>query len=227
MNEELNDAYIQEVGKQKMLSDTEEQQLAEKIAQGNKRALDKLVAANLSYVISVANQYKNRGGMLKAATHFDGKHGKRFVTYAAPYIREAIEQAIEQQAGLYRVPRNAKDPAWEKKRSHPLSIDAPIGGSNELSLGHVIPDKDATQPDNALEDETATAELLQIIDKLDARSRQVVQRFYGIGAEHRTLAETAQEMGLKRERVRQIRNQAVRKLCKLSKNKNIKSFLLK
>ena len=223
MNEELNDAYIQEVGKQKLLSDAEEQQLAEKIAQGNKRALGKLVAANLSYVISVANQYKNRGlsmddlvsegniGMLKAATHFDGKHGKRFVTYAAPYIREAIEQAIEQQAGLYRVPRNAKDPAWEKKRSHPLSIDAPIGGSNELSLGHVIPDKDATQPDNALEDETATAELLQIIDKLDARSRQVIQRFYGIGAEHRTLAETAQEMGLKRERVRQIRNQAVRK----------------
>ena len=211
MNEELNDAYIQEVGKQKLLSDAEEQQLAEKIAQGNKRALGKLVAANLSYVISVANQYKNRGlsmddlvsegniGMLKAATHFDGKHGKRFVTYAAPYIREAIEQAIEQQAGLYRVPRNAKDPAWEKKRSHPLSIDAPIGGSNELSLGHVIPDKDATQPDNALEDETAT----------------------------RTLAETAQEMGLKRERVRQIRNQAVRKLCKLSKSKNIKSFLLK
>lgn len=239
MNEELNDAYIQEVGKQKLLSDAEEQQLAEKIAQGNKRALGKLVAANLSYVISVANQYKNRGlsmddlvsegniGMLKAATHFDGKHGKRFVTYAAPYIREAIEQAIEQQAGLYRVPRNAKDPAWEKKRSHPLSFDAPIGGSNELSLGHVIPDKDATQPDNALEDETATAELLQIIDKLDARSRQVIQRFYGIGAEHRTLAETAQEMGLKRERVRQIRNQAVRKLCKLSKNKNIKSFLLK
>lgn len=236
MNEELNDAYIQEVGKQKLLSDAEEQQLAEKIAQGNKRALDKLVAANLSYVISVANQYKSRGlsmddlvsegniGMLKAATHFDGK---RFVTYAAPYIREAIEQAIEQQAGLYRVPRNAKDPVWEKKRSHPLSIDAPIGGSNELSLGHVIPDKDATQPDNALEDETATAELLQIIDKLDARSRQVIQRFYGIGAEHRTLAETAQEMGLKRERVRQIRNQAVRKLCKLSKNKNIKSFLLK
>ncbi|WP_262279803.1 sigma-70 family RNA polymerase sigma factor [Hallella absiana] len=236
MNEELNDAYIQEVGKQKLLSDAEEQQLAEKIAQGNKRALDKLVAANLSYVISVANQYKNRGlsmddlvsegniGMLKAATHFDGK---RFVTYAAPYIREAIEQAIEQQAGLYRVPRNAKAPAWEKKRSHPLSIDAPIGGSNELSLGHVIPDKDATQPDNALEDETATAELWQIIDKLDARSRQVIQRFYGIGAEHRTLAETAQEMGLKRERVRQIRNQAIRKLCKLSKNKNIKSFLLK
>ena len=125
------------------------------------------------------------------------------------------------------MPRNAKDPAWEKKRSHPLSIDAPIGGSNELSLGHVIPDKDATQPDNALEDETTTAELLQIINKLDPRSRQVIQRFYGIGAEHRTLAETAQEMGLKRERVRQIRNQAVRKLCKLSKNKNIKSFLLK
>ncbi len=143
MNEQLNDAYIQEVEKQKILSDAEEQQLAEKIAQGNKRALDKLVAANLSYVISVANQYKNRGlsmddlvsegniGMLKAATHFDGKHGKRFVTYAAPYIREAIEQAIEQQAGLYRVPRNAKDPAWEKKRSHPLSIDAPIGGTRQ------------------------------------------------------------------------------------------------
>ena len=185
MNEELNDAYIQEVGKQKLLSDAEEQQLAEKIAQGNKRALGKLVAANLSYVISVANQYKNRGlsmddlvsegniGMFKAATHFDGKHGKRFVTYAAPYIREAIEQAIEQQAGLYRVPRNAKDPVWEKKRSHPLSIDAPIGGSNELSLGHVIPDKDATQPDNALEDETATAEL-KALQTLEKQKHQIV-----------------------------------------------------
>ena len=122
MEESGLNKYLDEIGRESLLSAEEERALSERIQKGDERALNKLVEANLRFVLSMANSYKGQGvdyddlvsegniGMLKAATHFDGKHGKRFVTYAAPYIREAIEQAIEQQAGLYRVPRNAKDP---------------------------------------------------------------------------------------------------------------------
>lgn len=236
MDNELNDSYLREIGKQSLLSDAEEQHLAQRIMQGDRRAKDRLVSANLTYVVSVARQYVNRGlamddlvsegnvGLLRAADHFDGRPGKRFVTFAAPYVRQAIEEAVKQQAGLYRVPRDAKNPALERKRSQPLSIDAPVGGSNELSLGHVIPDKDATQPDQALENGLAEEELHRIVDQLEGRVKHVVQRLYGIGVERRTMAETAQELGLKRERVRQIRDQGVRKLCKLTKDKGLRQY---
>lgn len=236
-NDNSLDAYLEQIGKQKRLSDDEERQLAAKIQQGDKRALNQLTAANLTYVVTVAAQYRNRGldfddlvsegniGLMRAAARFDGEKGKRFVTFAAPYIRQAIEQAIEQQAGLYRVPRDVKDPAGEKRRSRALSIDAPIGGSNELSLGKVIPDDNAEDPARTLEGQAALQALQQAVAKLDARSRHVVQRCFGIGAEKRTMAETAQELGLKRERVRQIRNQAVRQLHRLTKGTDIKQFL--
>ena len=236
-NDNSLDAYLDQIGRVKRLSDDEERQLADKIQQGDKRALDRLTAANLTYVVTVAAQYRNRGlyfddlvsegnlGLMRAASRFKGGMCKRFVTFAAPYIRQAIEQAIEQQAGLYRVPRDVKDPAWEKRRSHALSIDAPIGGSNELSLGKVIPDDNAEDPARVLEHESAHQALEQAIARLDTRSRHVVQRCFGIGAERRTMAETAQELGLKRERVRQIRDRAVRQLHKLTRGMDIKQFL--
>lgn len=229
--------YLDEISMQPLLSDDEEQSLAERIKQGDSKAVNELTQPNLSFVVSLAKQYKNRGldmedlvsegniGMLKAAMRFDGRQGKRFVAFAAPYIREAIEQAIEQQAGLYRVPRDVEDSVLEKRRSKALSIDAPIGGSAELSLGRVIADKDASNPVGELERDSLIAELQQLIQRLNERQQHVVECFFGVGVAPLTMAEIAQEMGLKRERVRQIRDQAVRHILKMTKNAELKNYL--
>lgn len=229
--------YLNEIGHERKLTDQEEKDLAERIKMGDSRAIDKLTSANLTFVVSVANHYKGRGvdiedlisegniGMLRAALKFDANMDKRFVTFAAPYIREAIEQAVEQQAGFYRVPRDVKNPVLEKKRSRMLSIDAPVGGSTELSLGRVIPDHDAPNHDRLLEDDLLLGELNQLLNRLDDRERMVIKRFYGVGDTHLTMAEIAQQTGLKRERVRQIRDKAIRRICRMTKSADLKNFL--
>lgn len=229
--------YLNEIGHERKLTDQEEKDLAERIKMGDSRAIVKLTSANLTFVVSVANHYKGRGvdiedlisegniGMLRAALKFDANMDKRFVTFAAPYIREAIEQAVEQQAGFYRVPRDVKNPVLEKKRSRMLSIDAPVGGSTELSLGRVIPDHDAPNPDRLLEDDLLLGELNQLLNRLDDRERMVIKRFYGVGDTHLTMAEIAQQTGLKRERVRQIRDKAIRRICRMTKSADLKNFL--
>lgn len=231
--------YLNNIGGARRLSDDEEQALAARIARGDDKALDRLVTANLTYVVKLAGEYRGRGleteeivsegnmGLIAAARSFDGSKGKRFVTFAAPYIREKIERAIERQTGLYRVPRDAKDPAAEKRRSRALSIDAPIGGSAELSLGRVVPDKDAPVPDEAFFDEVLREELERLVSRLDEREQHVVRSVYGIGRPALTMAETGEEMGLRRERVRRIRDKAVRHICRLTKNNRLKSYLMK
>lgn len=231
------DSYLDEIGDMPLLSDAEEQSLSTRIQQGDERAVNELIRPNLPFVVSLAKGYLYRGldiddlvsegnfGMLKAAMRFDGRQGKRFVAFAAPYIREAIEHAIEQQAGLYRVPRNVEDSVLEKRRSKALSIDAPIGGSAELSLGRVIADKDAPLPEGSLEHGIIIGELQRVLGQLDERQQRVVQSFYGIGEEPQTMAEIAQKMGVKRERVRQIRKKAVRHILKITGNTELKHYL--
>lgn len=229
--------YLNEIGKEKHLTAEEERELAERIHKGDSRAIDKLTQANLTFVVSMARQYKDSGlamedlvsegniGMLQAATRFDGREGKRFVTFAAPYIREAIEKAIDQQSLLYRVPKDVMDAARARQIGRPLSIDAPVGGSAELSLGRVIPDKNASHPDENLYDGLLKDELVKLLDQLDSREREVVQRFYGLGVASLTMAEIGKELGLKRERVRQIRDKAVRHICRLTHNSGLKTYL--
>lgn len=203
----------------------------------NEKTVSELITKNQGYVIKVASQYKGRGldmddlisegniGMLKAARKYDASQDTRFVSFAAPYIREAIEKALEQQTGLYRIPRDAKDAALEKKRSRALSIDAPVGGSPELSLGRVIPDADAPDPEKELQKDILKKELKGFVSELQPREQHVLQRFYGLGVDTMTMAEIGQEMGLKRERVRQIRDHAVRQILKKTHNASLKSYL--
>lgn len=209
----------------------------EKNTPNNDKVVSDLISKNQGYVVMVASQYKRRGldmddlisegniGMLKAARKFDASRDKNFATFAAPYIRGAIEKAIEQQGGLYRVPRDVADPALEKKRSRALSIDAPVGGSTELSLGRVIPDTEAPNPERELQKDILKNELKDIVRTLEPRDQHVIERYYGIGVDTLTMAEIGKEMGLKRERVRQIRDHAVRQILKKTHNANLKSYL--
>lgn len=204
--------------------------------ENDRKTIEKLISSNQGFVISLASQYKHRGlemddlvsegniGMLSAARSFDASLDKSFVTYAAPFVRAAIGKAIEQQAGIYRVPRDVKDATLEKRRSRALSIDAPVGGSPERSLARSISDADAPDPDKELRKELLTKELSTILADLQERERHVVQRFFGLGVESRTMAEIAAEMGLKRERVRQIRDHAVRKIMKQTRDANLKDY---
>ena len=185
MNEKKSiDAYLNEIKQERLLTDAEERQLAERIQQGDQQALADLTTANLTYVVSLAHQYAGSGlpvedlisegniGMMRAAARFDGSRGKRFVTFAAPYIRDAMQQAIEQQTGLYRVLREG-DVKAEKRRSHPLSIDAPVGGSQDLSLGRVVANPHAIDPSRQMEEQAIIEELAHLVTRLDERERQV------------------------------------------------------
>lgn len=231
------EAYLNEIGQEKHLTDAEERQLAERIQQGDSQALDRLTTANLTFVVSLAHQYAGHGlatedlisegniAMMRAAAKFDGSRGKRFVAFAAPFIREAMRQAIEQQTGLYRVPRDANATAAEWRRSRALSIDAPVGGSQDLSLGRVVANPHAADPGQLLEEGSLIEELERLVARLEGREQRVAACLYGVGTAPLTMAETAQLMGLKRERVRQIRDKAVRQLCRMTTSKDLRSYL--
>lgn len=188
---------------------------------------DKLVTDNIGYVVTMAKQYAGRGvpmddlisegnmAMVDASRKFEADKGKRFVSYAAPFIRHAMEEAIERQAGLYRVPRSEAT-RETKRRKMPVSVDEPIpiGSATGFSLLSLLVNKNVKQADLSIEDEQTAQKINNAIAKLDDREREVVKRYFGIGTETNTMAEIGEAMGLKRERVRQIRNKAIRKLRK-------------
>lgn len=188
---------------------------------------DKLATDNIGYVVSMAKQYAGRGvamddlvsegsmAMVEAARKFDASRGKRFVSYAAPFIRRAMEHAIEEQAGLYRVPRSEAN-RETKKRKMPVSVDEPIplGSTNGFNLLSVLVNRNVRQADDVLQTSETEDGLNGLLGALDDREKEVVKRFYGLGTSSYTMAEIADNMGLKRERVRQIRDKAVRKLRK-------------
>lgn len=225
-----NEKYIEEIASGQPLSDEEERTLADKIKIGDASALEKLTKANLKYVVSLAHQYRNRGlgeddlisegniGMMYAAQKFDSSRGIRFVVFAAPYIRNAMEEAIKEQAALYKLPRNEKS-KFEQKRARAISIDqpVPVGSSNNFTLQHVLENDNAQHADENLNQEILSAAIQKGLDILDEREKRVITYIYGLSGAHYTMAEIAEDMGLKRERVRQIRNKALRKLHKKMK----------
>jgi RNA polymerase primary sigma factor len=132
-------------------------------------------------------------------------------------VRQQIEKAIEQQAGLYQVPRDVKDEVVARQQSMPLSVDAPLGHRANMSLLSVLVNQDAPLADERVHSEAVEAAIEFALGSLDQRESRVVNAFFGIGQEHETMAEIAEDMDLKRERVRQIRDKAVRKLRKAYK----------
>ncbi|MBR5748867.1 MAG: sigma-70 family RNA polymerase sigma factor [Prevotella sp.] len=220
MEESGLNRYLDEIGRESLLSAEEERMLAQKIQQGDNRALNRLVEANLRFVVSIANQYKGKGlqiddlvsegniGLMKAASRFDPDRGTRFVNYAVVHIRQQIEKALDQQT---------EPPRGLNQRS--TSVDAPLGHRTNMSLLSVLINQDAPFADERIHSEAIQDAVEYALGSLDQRESRVVNAFFGINQEHETMAEIAEDMDLKRERVRQIRDKAVRKLRKAYKSR--------
>jgi RNA polymerase primary sigma factor len=216
--------YLDIIGRQQVLSDEQERQLSERIRQGDQRAVSRLVEANLRFVVKVASQYRGQGlqlddlisegnlGMMAAAAKFDATRGARFISYAAPFVRRQIEKAIEQQNGIYKIPRDAGSQA--RQNGHPLSVDAPLGGRTNMSLLSVLVNNDSPQADERVYSQAIENAIEFALLTLTPRESEVINRFFGLDREHETMAEIAEDLDLKRERIRQIRDRAIRRLKK-------------
>lgn len=221
--------YLDEIGREQLLSDEQERELSERIKQGDQRAIGQLVEANLRFVVKIATSYRGQGlrlddlisegniGLMTAAAKFDASRGTRFVIYAAPYVRRSIEKAIEEQNGVYKVPRDATQQEWKNGRA--LSVDAPLGGRSNVSLLSVLVNRDSPMADERVYSEAIENAVEFALLSLSERESQVINRFFGLDREHETMAEIAEDLGLKRERVRQIRNRAIRRLKKSYQHK--------
>lgn len=218
--------YKAEIAKVSQLKPEEEKALSDRIKQGEAAAVDRLVTANLRLVMVVAGRYQNRGvdyddlvsegniGLMKAAIKFDADKG-RFASFAVPIISQTIEQAMAKHTSLYTVPKADKSHA-ELRRSRPLSVDAPLGGrGNNVNLLSFLSDSEAVASDDLLGQKALSAEMNEALATLGEREREVVTRCYGLGTDKQTMAEIGEHMGLKRERVRQIRKKALRKVSKV------------
>ncbi|MGF1585842.1 MAG: RNA polymerase sigma factor RpoD/SigA [Bacteroidales bacterium] len=267
------DKYLQEIGKEELITIEEEVDLAQRIRQGDKDALEKLTRANLRFVVSVAKQYQNQGlslpdlinegnlGLIKAAEKFDETRGFKFISYAVWWIRQSILQALAEQSRIVRLPLNQvgslnkinkafskfeqefeRTPSPEEladilelpkeKVSDTLrvsgrhvSVDAPFSDGEENSLLDVLINNDSPNADRALLNESLGREIERSLSTLTERERDIVKYFFGIGVQDMTLEEIGERFGLTRERVRQIKEKAIRRLRHTSRSKLLKSYL--
>lgn len=267
------DKYLQEIGHEELISVEEEVELAHRIKNGDRKALEKLTKANLRFVVSVAKQYQNQGlslpdlinegniGLLKAAEKFDETRGFKFISYAVWWIRQSILQAIAEQSRVVRLPLNQVGSVNKIKRilnqfeqenerrpsideiaeqtdmphekiedvlkvdTHQVSVDAPMTEGDGASMLDFMPNDSEPSTDNELVMESMREEIALALSVLNERERNVVEAFYGINQPECTMEEIGNKYGLTRERVRQIREKAIRKLKQNTKNKLLKAYL--
>jgi len=268
------DKYLNEISKVEMISPGEEVELAKRIKENDQAALEKLVTANLRFVVSVAKQYQNQGltlgdlinegnlGLIKAAQRFDETRGFKFISYAVWWIRQSILQALADQSRLVRLPLNKVgslskignaaaelEQKYEREAttseiaeklelpgqevettlsssSRHLSIDAPINEEEDANLLTLLPNHQEPNPDVDLLHESLQKEISRVISLLADKEREIVKLFFGLehNAPH-SYEDISEKVNLTRERVRQIKEKALRKLRKSSKSSLLKSYL--
>ncbi|MGB1102293.1 MAG: sigma-70 family RNA polymerase sigma factor [Crocinitomicaceae bacterium] len=269
------DKYLQDIGKEELITAETEVELAKRIKQGDQEALEKLTKANLRFVVSVAKQYQNQGltlpdlinegnlGLIKAAQKFDETRGFKFISYAVWWIRQSILQALAEQARIVRLPLNQvgslnkinkafskleqeyeRPPSAEelaevlevpedkikesmKVAGRHVSMDAPISSSEDGgTLMDVMANGDSPKADKLLMAESLQREIERSLSTLTDKEREIIRLFFGIGMNHGlTLEEIGSKFNLTRERVRQIKEKAIRRLRHTSRNKLLKAYL--
>lgn len=267
------DKYLQEIGREELITVEEEVELAQRIRKGDQEALEKLTKANLRFVVSVAKQYQNQGltlpdlinegnlGLIKAAEKFDETRGFKFISYAVWWIRQSILQALAEQSRIVRLPlnqvgslnkinkafarfeqENERTPSPEELANvldiprekvadtlrvsgRHVSVDAPFAEGEDNTLLDVLTNSDSPNADRALINESLSTEVDRALSTLTERERDIVKYFFGIGATELTLEEIGDQFGLTRERVRQIKEKAIRRLRHGSRSKLLKTYL--
>ena len=268
------DKYLQDIGKEELITAEEEVNLAQRIKQGDQLALEKLCKANLRFVVSVAKQYQNQGlslpdlinegnlGLIKAAKRFDETRGFKFISYAVWWIRQSILQALAEQARIVRLPLNQVGSLSKMKKilsileqryerppspneiaeemdlpehkvretlkigSRVLSMDAPLDQDEEMKFLDVFVPEDSENTDDTLLHESLAHEIQRSLSTLTDKEREIINMFYGIGYPHSyTLEEIGAMFDLTRERVRQIKEKAIRRLKHSSRSKLLKMYL--
>ena len=268
------DKYLQEIGREELITAEKEVALAKLIREGDQVALEKLTKANLRFVVSVAKQYQNQGlslpdlinegnlGLIKAAKRFDETRGFKFISYAVWWIRQSILQALAEQSRIVRLPLNQvgslnkinkafskleqefeREPSAEELSNlldlpedkvadtmrvsgRHVSMDAPFVNGEDNSLLDVLINPDSPKADNGLMNESLQREIERSLSTLTDRERDVIKLFFGIGQNHGlTLEEIGAKFDLTRERVRQIKEKAIRRLRHNSRSKLLKAYL--
>lgn len=271
---EALDKYLQEIGKEEMISVEEEVELAQLIRKGDRKALERLTKANLRFVVSVAKQYQNQGlslpdlinegnlGLIKAAEKFDETRGFKFISYAVWWIRQSILQAIAEQSRIVRLPlnqvgslnkinheinrfeqENQRHPSVSELSDacnideekigqslaadgHHISIDAPFQDGEDNCMLDVMPSGDDSRTDRQVDHESMAQELDNVLRKvLKDREITIIRACFGIGCPEKGLEEIGDQLGLTRERVRQIREKSIGKLRESGNAKILMKYL--
>ena len=267
------DKYLQEIGREDLIPVEEEVELAGRIRNGDRAALEKLTKANLRFVVSVAKQYQNQGlslpdlinegnlGLIKAAEKFDETRGFKFISYAVWWIRQSILQALAEQSRIVRLPLNQvgsmnkinkafqrfeqeheRKPSAEelaevldipvdkiadtlKMSGRHISVDAPFVEGEDNCLIDVMVNEDSPNADRGLINESLKTEVDRALATLTPREADILRKFFGIGVGEKTLEEIGEELNLTRERVRQIKEKAIKRLKSGTRSHVLQTYL--
>ena len=265
--------YLREISKNHTLSLSEEADLAVRIRQGDRRALNKLISANLKFVVSVCRNYQNQGlpmtdlinegnlGLIRAAKRFDETKHFKFISYAVWWIRQAILQALAEQSRILNVPLNrvsaihriGKSSAQLEQKlgrsissselsyhlnleeneireciqlsANPISLESPLQADEEGKVGDLLKDENAESPEEPVLSGSLKREVQEVLGTLEDREEEVVRLYFGIGVDTGyTLEEIGQRFNLTRERVRQIKEKALKRLKHSTRSKRLACF---
>lgn len=268
------DKYLHEIGKVDLLTTEEEVNLARRLKEGDKAALDQLVKANLRFVVSVSKQYQNQGlslpdlinegnlGLIKAAQRFDETRGFKFISYAVWWIRQAILQALAEQSRIVKLPLNKigsinkvnrafteleqkfeREPSIDelsqvleiapndikealKSSSRHVSMDAPLSQDEDSTMYDVLLSNETPSPDRGLLNDSLRKEIERALATLTIREAAIIRLYFGLNGKHpHTLEEIGEELDLTRERVRQIKEKAIKRLKQATRSRVLKSYL--
>lgn len=266
--------YLHEIARIDLITTDEEVALTQRIKQGDTTAMQKMVLANLRFVVSVSKQYLNQGisladlinegnvGLIKAVSRFDETRGFKFISYAVWWIRQSILQAIAEQSRMVRLPLNKvailhrlnvdtlkleqhleRHPEPEeiaeltgmpsrdlrellKAAAHHVSVDVPVSNDLETTIADNLEHHDGPAPDKGLIHESLRLEIHRALMTLSLREADILRYSFGLdGQRPETLFEIARKYGLSCERIRQIRENALRRLKYTSRSKVLKTYL--